>query len=413
MNFSDFTPLKKQSNLLSACLDDCIEAERSARLRPMHTLTLARRALENLYLEQCKVYDISFEKLQWAIDDVCDCLPRQRDRIRNHSHYIRKKGNRDIHPDEVNPKPVNPATEESIELAFRILQKLYEILGMIYGIPRGKSFQVSRVPFDDYEISREIKDPTNPNVTRYFVRGANGRDYYLQCLSHQEMAELETRRQHANKMVYENSRRRGNRLLLPTNISLPFESDRRVLIYNAFPETFLLSELEGSMSLKNGLKLGMDIIEALEELKKLGMYHRNIYPGCIMVDRENDGYEAFLMDLQTSKITSSNLTVNPKLVAAYDKSQYVPNCLWGKPLNNVDWEKVDVFAVCRVLLFCLDKSLVSVNNTSRFREHAELSRSNGLRSLYAKLFLPDPSLRSIPGLAALKEIFRNEYSQYQ
>lgn len=411
MNFADFMPLKEQSKLLSACLDDCIEAERSARLRPMHTLTLARRALENLYLEQCRVYNVYFEKLQYAIDDVNDYFPRQRDRIRNHSHYIRKKGNRDIHPDEVNPKPVNPATEESIDLAMRVLQKLYEVLGMIYGTPKGKSFKEIRVPFDDYEIIRQINDPTNTSFTRYFVRGANGRDYYLQCLSHQELAELETRRQHANKMVYENSRRRGNRLLLPTSISLPYESDRRVLIYNAFPETILLSELEGAMSMKNALKLALDLIEALEELKKLGMYHRSIYPGCIMVDPENSGYEAFLMDLQTSKIVSSNVTVNPKLVAAYDKSQYVPACLWGRPLDNVDWEKVDVFAVCRVLLFCLDKSLVSANSTSRFREHAELGQSNALRALYSKLFLPDSSLRNIPNLDSLKETFRNEYNK--
>ena len=411
MNFADFIHLKERSKLMSVCLDDCIEAERSTRLRPMHTLTLARRALENLYKEQCKIYNVRFEKLQWAIDDVNQYFTRQWERIRNHSHYIRVKGNQDIHVDEDDPKSVNPATEASIELAFRVIKKLYEVLGLIYGTPRGKSFQEIRVPFDDYEIIRELHDPTNTTVTRYFVRGANGRDYYLQCLSHQELAELETRRQQANKMVYENNRRRGNRLLLPTSISLPYESDHRVLIYNAFPETILLSELEGAMSMKNALKLGLDLVEALEELKKLGMYHRNIYPGCIMVDSENGSYEAFLMDLQTSKIVNCDVTVNPKLVAAYDKSHYVPVCLWGKTLENVDWEKVDVFAVCRVLLFCLDKSLVSANNTSRFRDHAELSQSAGLRSLYTKLFLPDPSLRSIPTLAGLKETLQNEYDK--
>jgi hypothetical protein len=86
----------------------------------------------------------------------------------------------------------------------------------------------------------------------------------------------------------------------------------------------------------------------------------------------------------------------------------VPSILWGKTLENIDWEKVDVYAVCKVVLFCLDNSLVQINNTSRFREYPQLAQSGTLRNLYARIFQPGPDLRNIPTLEKLKEAFLHE-----
>ena len=409
MNFTDYEWLRKRNRQLAKCLDDCLEAERSARLRPMHTLVVTRRALENLFMEQCRLYRLEFTDLSYAINDVCRCLRTKWREIKDRAHDIRVQGNDDVHPEQDSDRKVHATTQERIDQAMTVLQEMYEILSMLYGQPRGKAFSQERIPFDDYEIIRQISDPTNPGLKRYFVRGSNGRTCFLQCLSHRELAELEKRRQDANKLVYENRRRNDNRLLLPINLPLPYESDLKLLIYGAYPQSFLLSELKTQMTLKEALSVGLNLIEALEKLKKLGMYHRSIYPGCIMVESgENGGYEAYLMDLQTSKITSSNVTVNAKLVSAYDSSQYVPSILWGKALENIDWEKVDVYAVCKVVLFCLDNSLVQINNTSRFREYPQLAQSGTLRNLYARIFQPGPDLRNIPTLEKLKEAFLHE-----
>lgn len=416
MNFTDFEGLRKKSTHLSKCLDDCIEAERNARIRPMHTLIVTRHALENLFLEQCRMYKIKpdYDKndkfnLAKGISDVCRCLRHQYKEVKADATFIREKGNEDAHAELSKNKMIHAATEKNIAEAMEVLETMYRLLGRLYSRPRGTEFKQKRVPFDDYKIIRQIDDPTNPNLTRYFVRGTNGRDYYLQCLSHQEMAELEARRQAANKRVYEKGRRRDNRLLLPVNMALPYESDRKILLYDAYPESQLLSELKENMKLKDALRLGLDLIEALEQLKELGMHHRSIYPGCIMLDHsERSGYEAFLMDLHTSKIIDSNLTINSKLANAYDSSQYVPEVLKGMPLADTDWEKVDVYAVCRVVLFCLDRSLVQINNTSRFREHEDLEWAEVLPDLYRRIFQPDPDLRNIPTLKELKELFQDE-----
>lgn len=418
MNFADYEWLRKRGPQMAKILDDCIEAERFARLRPLHTMFLARRALENIYQERCQKYKIEWVKLYDAIQAVYPqlrCPYEVKKQIKKDSHFIRLSGNDDVHVDPDDDRKVHALTEARIKEALTVLEKLYKVMSQIYGEPRGKRFQADRVPFDQYEIDRLVEDPTSPAMTRYFVHGANGRTYFLQSLSNKEMAEFEKRRQAANKLVYENRRRHGDRLLLPINISLPDESDRKLLLYEAYPESFLLCEqkdLKKQMNLRDALKLGLDLIEALEKLKQLGMHHRSIYPGCIMVESgENGGYEAYLMDLHTSKIINSNVTVVAKLASAYDSSLYVPACLQGRPLENVDWEKVDVFAVCRVVLFCLDRSLVQCSSTSVFRDHAELKNASGMRTIYNRLFLPDPKLRDIPTLTELKELFQNEYDQ--
>lgn len=416
MNFTDYEWLRKRGPQMANILNDCIEAERSARLRPMHTMIVARRALENIYQERCGKYRIQFTELWAAIDAVRACLPLSpevRDEIKEDSDYIRHKGNKDVHPKKNSKIKVHAATTDRIEEALIVLEKLYKVMSLLYGEPRGKSFRRNRVPFDEYEIDRMILDPTAPTMTRYFVRGSNGRTYFLQSLSNKEMAEFEKRRQAANKLVYENRRRYSDRLLLPMNISLPDESDRKLLLYEAYPESFLLceqKELKKTMKLKDALKLGLDLLEALEKLKRLDMHHRSIYPGCIMVESgENGGYEAYLMDLHTSKIINSNVTVVAKLMSAYDSSLYVPACLQGRPLDNVDWEKVDVFAVCRVVLFCIDSTLVPCTSTGVFRDHAELKNAPGMRTIYNRILLPDPKLRNIPTMKELKELFQNEY----
>lgn len=413
MNFKDYEWLRKRGPEMGGILDDCLEAERSARIRPLFTRIVARRALENIYKERCDRFGLEWTVLAAGIGQVFSrlSLPWEvKKQVKKVSHEIRESGNEDVHPELKQAGKAHAATEERIKGAMEVLEKLYWVMRKIYGDPRNANFDQDRVPFDEYEITRKIADPTTTAMTRSFVKGTNGRMYLLQCLSNKEMAEFEKRRQDANKRVYENRRRHGDRLLLPNNIPLPYESDRKLLLYDAYPESSLLSERRNTMKLRDALKLGLDLIEALEKLKQLKMHHRSIYPGCIMVEAgEDGGYEAYLMDLHTSKIENSNETVNAKLAGAYDTSLYVPDCLRGRNLSDTNWEKVDVYAVCRVVLFCLDSGLVTCSSTGRFRDYKELHRATGMNELYERIFDVDPGLEQVPTLAELKEIFQNEY----
>jgi hypothetical protein len=402
MNFTDFEHLRQESQQMNLCLNDCIEAERSARLRPMHTLTVTRRAAENLFMEQCKKYDLQFIDLNRGIDSACKCMPRNKDQINRAAHFVRRKGNDDIHPEVGERKLVHAATNVNIDRAFKVLQAMYDLLSLIYGKPAGAGFQEKRIPFDEYEILRKITDHTSIDLKRYFVRGGNGRTYYLQSLSHRKMRELEGRRNEANNRIYENLRRRS-RLLLPIPLPVPENSDRKLLIYEAYPKSFLLDELEGKLPLKAALSLGLDLIDALDELKELGMHHRSICPACVLVDQGPRGYDAYLLDLQMSKIIDSDTTVNAKLISVYDSSNYVPSTLWRQKLERIDWERVDVYAVCKLILFCVDKDLVKANNVGAFQSYPQLWDNEPVCRLYTAIFRNDPTLRSIPTLAKLRE----------
>lgn len=415
MNFKDYEWLRKRGAAMGAILDDCLEAERSARIRPLFTRIVARRALENIYQERYAKYRLEWNKettkLYKAINEICKRLHWTiKEQVRKVSHDIRESGNEEVHVELKQAGKTHAATEERIQGAMEVLEKLYWVMGKLYGEPRGKHFEEDRVPFDEYEIIRKIIDPTTTAMTRSFVQDTSGRMYLLQCLSNKEMAEFEKRRQDANKRVYENRRRHGDRLLLPNSISLPYESDRKLLLYDAYPESSLLSERKNPMKLRHALKLGLDLIEALEKLKQLKMHHRSIYPGCIMVEAgEHGGYEAYLMDLHTSKIENSNETVNVKLAGAYDTSLYVPDCLRGRDLSNINWEKADVYAVCRVVLFCLNRELVTCSSTGRFQDYKELREAPGMADIYKRIFDVDSRLEQVPSLEELRELFQNEY----
>jgi hypothetical protein len=133
------------------------------------------------------------------------------------------------------------------------------------------------------------------------------------------------------------------------------------------------------------------------------MHHRSICPACVLVDQGPRGYDAYLLDLQMSKIIDSDTTVNAKLISVYDSSNYVPSTLWRQKLERIDWERVDVYAVCKLILFCVDKDLVKANNVGAFQSYPQLWDNEPVCRLYTAIFRNDPTLRSIPTLAKLRE----------
>lgn len=164
--------------------------------------------------------------------------------------------------------------------------------------------------------------------------------------------------------------------------------------------------------MKQAMKLGMDIADALLQLKEHGMHHRNIFPGAILLNRPSpDRYEAQLLNLQTSKILDSAVTVQAHLAATYDQNFYIPNFLKTENITGSQWEKVDVHALARVVLFCLNPQLASATSVSTFAMYPNLQFSQQLRELYAKLFYRDPKMQRVPSLEELKELFAREYDR--
>ncbi len=425
MNFDCFAHLRVENNYLATCLDACYEAERNVRTRPRNTAIEARRAIENLFMHQSKLHGLKPRNLAQSIQDNCDALENNSEIVRQKADSIRRCGNKAVHP-ETGKKisqaealsyraSVDAATKKNIEDAMGIVKGLFELLALLYGNPENREFRTEDVPFDHFIIDRPITSPYTYAREEYFVHQNVGyRTYfYLQCLSLQDEVELEARRLEASQRLYENFSF-NRRIALPNmEIALPLKSDRKLMLYQAGPQAMLLSELNKPLTIKQAMKLGMDIADALLQLKALGMHHRNIFPGAILLNKVmDDNYEALLLNLQTSKILDSAVTVNTHLAATYDQNLYIPSFLKLPEISGSDWEKVDVHALARVVLFCLNPKLAYATSVSAFSMYPKLQFSKQLRELYSKLFYRDPKMKLVPSVEELKELFKREYDLY-
>jgi len=419
MNFDCFEHLKGENEYLEACINDCCAAERCVRVTPGDTAIYARRAIENLFKDQSKRHNTRPANLAESIQLNCDALTTDSELVRQKADEIRKVGNRAVHPTSGKQKggqdvfaDIDAETKKNIAQAMSIVKDLFDLLCLLHGNPAGHEFDEMLVPFGQYFIERRISSPGAGLEDDYFVYRESGYrvHYYLQYLSWGEAIEFQQRQMEANRRVYENYTH-GSRLCLPDLVlSLTCNSDCKLLLYSARAQSKLLSELDKPMTMRQAMKLGMDSCDALLELKKLGMHHRNIFPASILLNKTGDDhYEALLLNLQTSKILDSTRTVNTRLAAACDSNLYIPNFLRLQNINGSEWEKVDVHALARVVLFCLNRKLAYATSVGSFSMYTNVKFSPRLRELYTKLFYRDPGMQHVPSVQELREVFAYEY----
>ncbi len=420
MNFSKFAYLMNENAdaHLADCVKNGMKAEKNARINPAYALGDARRALEQLFHHLSKVNNLSGHNLADRIERNFELLEKDSSLLQETveqmwqlADLIRRKGNDAIHYNVKRGESMDAANKKNIESALGAVEALFSLL--CYFCEKEESFQEELVPFGDYSILRRIEIPEALNMENYFVYSAkpHTRHYLLQSLSLEDGKELDSRREEAGDRVHQAKNRRSKLLIPDTEIFLDSKSDRKLVLYEAFDDSFLLSELPSPMTMAQSLEVGLELTEALLELKKLGMYHRNLYPGSVLIDRiGKDKYDAYLLNLQTSKVVGSDTTISHLLAASWDRSYYIPGFLRGvKSVDrNTDWEKLDVYALCRVILFCLNKELAITTSTAKFAEYPNVRMSRSLRRLYGGLFRDDLWLEDIPTLEEIKELLENE-----
>ena len=413
MNFSYFDYLKESDYRLAACIRYCTKAERHARTNPGDTAIYARQALENLFINQSSIHNIKPSNLSESIKENCLLLKKDNEMVRQKADNIRRQGNKAVHPQKLLSEiaGIDSATKENVELAIKIVQELYALLCLLHGKPDCPAFDESKVPFGGYHIDRKVSIPEERNRESYFVHNNRGVIYYLQCLSFAAEQELENRRLEAEDIIYDRIHSQTSRVLIASSeLLLPEDSDRKILIHKVYKGSTLLNEKkqrkEKKQTLQQALRIVLDLIDALETMKNVGIHHRNIFPGSILLNEEDGQLRAYLMNLQTSKIVDSCYTVNAALAASHSLNLYLP------PLPTditPDWEKVDVYALCKVFLYCLNSKLPTVERTVLFDDYIDFSLSDPLLKLYKQIFQSKTNLDALPTLSQVKEVFLNEY----
>lgn len=109
------------------------------------------------------------------------------------------------------------------------------------------------------------------------------------------------------------------------------------------------------------VKIALDLLGALKDMSKIGagMNHRNIQPGSIILTPLEDGYRADLVNMETVKIEGAATTVFGIIDDQFSDSPYIhPLVRKGNATQETPWEKVDVYAIAKLMVRLRDPKAV-------------------------------------------------------
>ena len=423
---------KKQREKFKMAHSDCVISENYVKINPTAAIFFMRRALEGFYkyfYEYCDNKPVN-GTLKALIDAV------KKDYIDENcpAHMVRKGSNAIVHLDEKMGN-TNVATDKNIKHAINILKQLHSELCERFSVT-DCIFDEDKLPFDGYDIIRLVRKNEAECIAEgdvvvdsfnYFVKQEVCNYFYysyIQCVSvGSESTDLNYRLQETiQKMKREKAR--NSALIIPSVIGTFAEgSDRVLLSYDvADKDCYLLceqGERTGKLEKKQILKIALNIVEDLIELKEMGIHHRNINPHSILLDpRLNGDLDAHLINMQTSKIDSYDKTVIGNVTKTW-KNSFIPSIL--QELSDIttfnNWEKVDVYSVCKIIFYCFDTNDKNTNDVKYVDcdnyDDAEILLCDEEFSLdfcrvFESLFEIDIDFTDIPNLSKFKEILEKE-----
>lgn len=391
-----------------------INAEKNARMNPFNSMVSARFALEALIKGIMKKNDRSTEKhtLDQAIRICLDNGYISRTLEQNLTE-IRLNGNRNIHVS------MTPHTE-NIKKSVSVLKSLFTVCKEYFNV--NCQFDEEKIPFDQYYIKRAVKKVDGEIIYgnyNYFVFKEDGNEYFLQrfSLSDGEFQPLVIRSEESRSAILNSF---GRKSYLPSieNVETSNECDYRPVVYSVPKNSQLLSELQNTnLSKKKALKIAIDLVYTLLEMKEIrsGIHHRNINPGCVIISFDESGKNcmATLVNMQMSKIVDGARTVVQHLSAIHENNPFQPadiRNLTEEQLSRTNWEKVDVYSVAKIILYCMDPKLVL--NSAQPASIVEKLFDKNFSDTFVE-FLTDileGDINNNPSLEEMKEVFVNEFN---
>ena len=414
MNFDNFNKINFiQKEIL---LEECKEAEKSVYTNPFNTISNARLALEILCKGLIKEQNIPRKdenKVAGLCGMIADCLEENIFQDGDAATIVRKAGNDGLHGNIKDS--YHKVTENNVEKAKDVLKSLYTVLQQAFGLTsEADMFDEKKIPFGDYEVVRMIPKSAKEVIFgdyNYFVHNKNDEYFYFQIFSsnnkEEQICSLSERNQLAGKKIKKDKNRQRYLLEAFSPYILADGSDREYIVYTVFEDSKLLSEFNGTMSEKQAIRVGLDLLETLAEMKKIanGMNHRNIQPGCVMITPDDNGnYMATLVNMETTKIPDYEYTVIGSIKDLFSENPYMPSEIRNyKDGQEIRWEKVDIYSVAKIMLYCVDPKLVEKEMDSQ--DLGEIFSCN-LMNAFGVVF--GSSLSEIYTLEEFKEILENE-----
>lgn len=373
MNFKFIYGVEFCENLKKDLIETIINAEKNARINPFNSMASSRRALEALIKgivvkNGHSINNYNLDKL------VKICLNNGyiSESLTENINIVRKSGNQTVHVNfNANTTPLY-TTSENIKKSVDVLKNLFIICREYFKVDY--EFDAEKIPFGEYYINRAVKKTFGEIIYgnyNYFVYKGDGYNYFLQRFplsSDDEFKVLVTRSEESRSAIRESSEFETNSYLpVMGNIETSETCDHRLVTYKIPKNSSLLSEFEKTnLSKKKIIKIALDLLYALQEMKEIGngIHHRNINPGCVIVSFDELGKKcrATLVNMQMTKIVNCDKTIIHQLSRMQTNNPFQPadiRNLTEEQLSRTNWEKVDVYSVAKIILYCIDRNLAS------------------------------------------------------
>lgn len=406
MNFDVFDEIDFPKEYKSEMINSAKFAERNVFVSPDTALFKARVALESL----CK--GLINKELDESVNlstmiDICTF--KGFFKKKDEAHQIRISGNNVAHGNG-DAEDLHIVNSTNVKLAKNSVRNLFYILSEVFpDQANGVKFNVNSVPFDSYEVVRKVEKSKNEVVFgkfNYFVKDSKNNYYYFQVLPRNSKSssrnDLGARSVLTENRIKDDKKRTSYLLESHYPFKLSPESDRDYIAYPVYSDSKLLTEVEqGTLKEKQVVQIALDILNELLELKKIGngIHLRNIQPGNVIVTPNGDDYMASAVNMETAKINNYDATVFGSMKnLVIDKNPYIPNEVrQNNEGKNISWEKVDVYSVAVLMVYCVDRSAVKDKiETDILIDYF----SEKIADILADIF--DSSLNEIDGIEELK-----------
>lgn len=410
MNFDIFDEIDLLPKYKNEVIDAAKSAERNVMVSPNNALLNARVSLENL----CKslIKRNNFNQIRENDGSVNlstmigTCVANKAFSKETEAHWIRQKGNTAAHGNDT----LQIVNEKNVSLAMRAVQYLFEIFAEVF-LDQSKniSFDVNKVPFGFYEIVRAVPKGNNEIVFgdfNYFVKDPKNNYYYFQVLHRNSDSavnnDLGARSVLTGNRIREDKKRTSYLLDVYYPSNLMAESDRDYIAYSVYSDSKLLSEVKaGTLDEKQTVQVAIDILNVLLELKNIGngIHLRNIQPCNVIITPNGDDYLAGVVNLETAKINNHKGTVYSSIKNLMVKNPFLPKEVRnGNDSAEIQWEKVDVYSVAVIMVYCLNETFVKENMDSDALYDVF---SEEVADILTEIF--DSSIKEIDGIEDFKE----------
>ncbi|MBP3783223.1 MAG: DUF4145 domain-containing protein [Butyrivibrio sp.] len=376
MNFDVFDDIEFDRK--DQLLRNCKAAERYIIVSPFISVAHARAALEILCKGMIKEHAV--KQIIPSGDGkpgnpnlatmIATCVKNGIITKTEDAAVIRKNGNDALHINKGSQK-IQVVNEKSVKKAMDSVEALFHVFQDVFHTHTDIDFDKLKVPFGFFEIVRAV--PKAPNEVifgefNYFVKDPQENYYYLQI--YHRNSEEEIGNTLGERGMLAGNRIKGNKgrtsylldVYYPSNLLA--ESDREYIAYSVYNDSCLLSEMQGGqLTDKQVVMIALDITNALLELESIGegIHLRNLQPGNVIITPNADGYMAGVVNMETAKITGYEATVIGSMRELITQNPYMPrelrNFAENGPLD-INWEKVDVYSLGKIMVYCKDPSLV-------------------------------------------------------